>query len=505
MTVPAVALPRRARSALRGGPPVAAVGVAAAALLGLVVGSGRALAATALLVLVAAMVTGLQDWRRAVYGLLLFLPFSGIPYLLLYPSVRPALVLKDLVFVLPAYAGFLAGRGERGRVEPGVIPAVLLALFALLVAIQVFNPALPNRLVGLIGAKVWLFYVPCCLLAYHLVETRADLARLLGVMSVAAIVPALIGVAEAVLVYAGHPDLVYRWYGGAAESATQGFVQFNFVDGGSLRRIPSTFSFVAQYFGFAVSMVAVTYAWWRGFLARTRLAPVGAAIWLLLLLAGLLSGARAAFVFLPFLMAVAVLLEARGLRLPVGRLMVPSALLVGVTVVVLGAGAGTLLSHSFEVGFGELQKVFLDGFRNGIASTLTGLGTGIDTNAARYAFDQTTQFTGPGGTWYESWYVKAYVELGLAGLVLVVAILGQVLVAGLRRHAALVDPGLRAVSASLLGLLVFILLYGLKGQVVDLDPTNVYFWLVVGVLAKLPLLDRRERPAGGRPSAVGSG
>jgi hypothetical protein len=501
MTAPAIVLPRHARLVVRRDPLLAAITVAAAVVLGLIAGSGRMLVAATLVVLTGALAIGIHDWRRAVYGLLLYLPFSGVGYVLLYPNVRPALVLKDLLFVVPAYVGFLASRAGRRRVEPGALPIVLLAMFALLVAVQAFNPALPNRLVGLIGAKVWLLYVPCCLLAYHLVETKAALTRLLATISLVAVVPALVGLVEAVLVHTGHPDLVYRWYGDAAESATQGFVEFDFSGGGSLRRIPSTFSFVAQYFGFLICMIAVSYAWWRGVLARGRLAPAGAAVWLLLLVASFLSGARAAFVFVPFLVVLTVVLEARDLRLPIGRLALPSALLVGVTVTVLGVSMGTLLSHTVGVGVQEFQGVFVNGFRH-VGTTLAGLGTGTDTNGARYAFDQADQFTAVRGTWYESWYVKTYVELGLAGLVMVVAILGRLVVAGLRRHAALRDQGLRAVSASLLALLAWTLVYDLKGQFLDLDPSNVYFWLLIGVLAKLPRLDEPEHAETNPPPMV---
>ncbi|HVD14473.1 MAG TPA: hypothetical protein VNK73_08480 [Actinomycetota bacterium] len=509
MSVPAIALRGRGRSGARRDPVLAACAAAAAAFAGLMVGADRLFEAAGLAILAGALIAGVYDWRRTVYGLLVFLPFSGIPYILLYPNVRLALLMKDLVFVIPAYMGFVASRqAQRRRIAPGALPVVLLALFALLVVVQVFNPALPNRLVGLIGVKVWLFYVPLCLIGYHLVETMADLGRLLAVMSLAAVVPALVGLVEAVLVYSGHPDLVYRWYGGAAESATQGFVQFDFLGGGSLRRIPSTFSYTAQYFSFTVSMVAITYAWWRGALAKGRFAPAGAALWLLLLAASFLSGARAAFMFVPFLIALIAVLEARDLRVPVGQLVVmPSALLAG-TVVILGVSAGTLLSHTVKVGLEEFQVVFVDGLRHGVATTITGLGTGIDTNAARYAFDQTSQFTAVGGTWYESWYVKTHLELGLAGLALLLAILGQLVVAGLRRHAALRDRRLRAVSASLLALLIWNAVYGLKAQPVDLDPINVYFWLFIGVLARLPQLDAAEHPgpahSQGQPAEVAS-
>jgi hypothetical protein len=494
MSMPTIALPWQGFASGRRDPAIAACTAAAAAFTGLMVGADRLFEAAGLAILAGALLAGVADWRRAVYGLLVFLPFSGIPYILLYPNVRLALLIKDFVFVIPAYAGFMASRrAQRRRIPPGALPVVLLALFGLLVVVQVFNPALPNRLVGLIGVKVWLFYIPLSLIGYHLVESIADLGRLLAVMSLAAIVPALVGLVEAVLVYSGHPDLVYRWYGDAAEAATQGFAQLEF-QGGSLRRIPSTFSFVAQYFAFTVCMIAVTHAWWRGVLGRSRLAPVGAAVWLLLLLASLLSGARAAFLFIPFLVALIIVLEARGLRLPVGRLMMPSALLMGSAVVLLGTSATTLVGHAAKVGLAEFQEVFVDGFGHGFATTVAGLGTGMDTNGARYAFERPDQFKAVGGTWFESWYVKAYLELGWAGLILVLTILGYIVATALRRHGRLKDPSLRVISASLLALLVWNIIFGIKGQFIDMDPTNVYLWLFMGVLARLPELDTSRPP-----------
>jgi hypothetical protein len=488
----------RADSAFRREVLVAAGATVLAIVIGLMAGSGRVLVTAAMVAVIGALTMGIRSWRRAVYGLLIFLPVSGVPYVMLYPNVRPASLFKDVIFIIPAYVGFLAsGIGQRRRIEPGTFPSVPLLLFALLVFAQILNPSLPNRLVGLIGAKVWLFYLPLCALAYHLVDSRRDLSRLLATMSVVAIVPALVGLIEAALVYTGHPDIVYKWYGGAAESATQGFVQFDFLGGGSLRRIPSTFSYMAQYFSFTVSMIAVTYAWWRGVLAKARISPLGAAVWLMLLTAGFLSGARSAFLFIPFLVGLIVVLEARNLRLPLGRLVVPSALLVGVTVTILGAGAGTIVVHAVEVGRGEFQDVFVDGFRQGLATTLAGLGTGTDTNGARYAFDSADQFSTVATNFNESWYVKAYLELGLVGLVLIMMILGHLVVVGLRRHANLRDPMLRTISASLLAVLIWNTVYGIKGQFMDMDPTNVYFWLFVGVLAKLPQLDSPESTSSG--------
>src|SRR5205823_11764231 len=58
-------------------------------------------------------------------------------------------------------------------------------------------PILGNLRVGAIGAKVWLLYLPMYILGYALVETRHDLGRLLGLLSLSAVLPAVAGVVEA--------------------------------------------------------------------------------------------------------------------------------------------------------------------------------------------------------------------------------------------------------------------------------------------------------------------
>ncbi len=474
---------------------VAAVGVSL--LVGVAVGRGYALPVLGLAAFAAALLVGIVNWRWSVYGLLLYLPFSGIPVLAAYPHTAVPVLLKDFLFVIPAYVGFLVYVTNRGvRVPFAGAPLALFLMLAFLVAAQAFNPNLPSRLVGAIGIKVWLFYIPLYFLAYHFVRDRRDLFRLLGVMSVAAIIPAVIGIVEAVLIYAGHARSVYQLYGGAAQAATQNFAQFTFTSGGDLRRVPSTFSFVAQYYTFAISMVAVSYAWWRGALVGTRLDSFGRLVWLLMLVAAFLSGARGAFVFVPVLMLLIIVVEwlspgSRVRSLPLGRILalggvflVPAALFSG--------APGTIFGYTFQVGRQEFQSVFVDGFRQALALTWNGLGTGIDTNASRYAFSTPVQFQAVGGTWFESWYVKVVLELGIAGLVVVVLLLGVLVVRGVQAHRWLHDPRMRAISAALLAFLIWNLVYNVKGQYMDIDPIDVYFWLFAGLLARVATLDRDE-------------
>jgi hypothetical protein len=155
----------------------------------------------------------------------------------------------------------------------------------------------------------------------------------------------------------------------------------------------------------------------------------------------------------------------------------------------IGVAATAVIGSTLSTAASELESIFIEGFRLAVDTTWLGLGTGIDTNATRYAYPDAELFQGVGGTWYESWWVKVVLELGLPGLLVVCLLFGTILWRGLRQHRALRDPRLRAVSAALLAFLIWTLAYGLKGQYLDIDPINVYFWLFAGVLARIPLLD----------------
>ncbi|GAG01285.1 unnamed protein product, partial [marine sediment metagenome] len=241
----------------------------------------------------------LMNWRWGIYGLLLYLPFAGVPVLAMYPATRVPLLLKDFLFVIPAYVGFLASCTMRKKpiLFPGA-PVVLLVALAALVIIQLFNPVLHNRLVGLIGLKIWLFYVPLFFLGYHLLDSKKQLLHVLRLMIWVAVVPAAIGVIEAILISRGYADIVYSLYGPAAPAVTQRFMETVFLGGGFLRRVPSTFTFVTQYYAFTMSMTAVGYALWRAERVQGRRSVVISFAFGLIILAALLSGSRAPFIMI---------------------------------------------------------------------------------------------------------------------------------------------------------------------------------------------------------------
>jgi len=457
---------------------------------GTAVAAGYGLEALGVAVFGSAVALAIHNWRWAVVGLLLYMPFSGLPVIAMYPHTTVALLVKDFLFVLPAYLGFLAVCHSRGAsISFRGAPVVLLGMLALLVVGQAFNPDLPNHLVGAIGTKVWLLYVPLYFLGYHLVRDKEHLRQIFGLMSLAAVPALTLGIVEALLVNGGHAQLVYRFYGNAAAATTQNFAQFDFLGGGSIRRVSSTFSYGAQYYAFAVSMIVVSYGWLRLCTGR-RSAGIARFVWLLAIAAALTSGLRGAIVFVPILILLITLLERGRLPSAIGRLVAAAGVLLA-ALSVFHTPAGVLASNVVHLGRQEFSDVFVHGFGHAFHLTILGLGTGADTGASRYALGHPSEFTGIGGTWYESWYVKAALELGIVGLILVALTLGAIFIGGRRAHRRLRDSALRGVSAALLAFVVWNFLYAIKSQYLDIDPMNVYFWLFAGIVTRLPSLERQ--------------
>lgn len=481
--------------------PVAIVAITVAA--GVLAGAGLGMAALLVALAGVAMVAGISDWKRSFYGLILYLPFAGLPVIALYPATGPPNLIKDVVFVIPAYLGFLAYmQSSRRPIAYAGAPVIAIVLLSTLVVLQAFNPSLPNTLVGLIGVKIWLLYIPMLFLGYHAIASKDELYKLLRWMSYAAVIPAAIGIFEAVLIYGGQAGRVFSWYGDAAAAVTQGeaFLQVDAAGTTYLRRVPSLFSSVTQYANFLTAMTAITYAWWRTDARRSFRRPLGATIWITVVLAAFLSGSRGAFFYVPLLVVAMLLLE-RGLRdFPLARLAAP-ALLVAAAAAIIGTSALPILSHAREVGSTEVGFVIVDGFKKSVETTWFGLGTGVDTIASRYAVSEDDLFQVVGGTWQESWYVKAVLELGIVSLFLIALLFGRLIRDGLRRHKAIRDPQLKVVSAAILAFLMVYVLAAFRSQSLDVDPVNVYFWLFAGVLAKIAVLDRAA--AGDEPDVAG--
>lgn len=430
----------------------------------------------------------LLRWQRGFYGLLVYLPFAGVVTLSLYPwnglpILHPALY-KDWLFVFPTYLGFLAAVVLRRERSPRLerLPTALLIALSLLVLAHMANPGVPNALTGLIGAKVWLFYLPLYVLTFRLVASRRDLVLLLRLLVVLAVFPCAVGVAEYVLAqFVGYPALVDAIYGATAVPATQELTYFE-VGGGLIARIPSTFTFATQYFGFTLAMLVPCYLAGRADpSARWRRAARWA--FALVVVASFLSGARAAFLFVPLLVALMYGLDRGFFGVMRAGFYVAGMLLGALAIASIATGA--LLRHVAELFRIYAQDTAYGGLVQAITSVPLGAGTGTNTGPARYAFERPEFFIA-----IQNYYAKAAYELGIPGLLLIWGLFAALIVLGFRNRRRLQDPALRACAAGLLAFVITMALNCFKGWLIDLDPVNVYFWVFAGLLAKLPYLER---------------
>ena len=200
-------------------------------------------------------------WRAGFDGLCFLLPFTGLPVLLLPSPV--GVLFKDLVLIIPTYIGFLLWlRLQNNKPLSGVPPAIIIAMVGLtaLVLVQLTNPAIPTTLVGLIGTKVWLFYLPIYFAAYAYCNTELTVFRIGRILVALSYIPSAIGVCEfAFSLLIGYEQTMSMIYGTHAKAFTQQFSQFQPDSGMWLVRIPSTFPFATQYFNFIMGMIPVAF------------------------------------------------------------------------------------------------------------------------------------------------------------------------------------------------------------------------------------------------------
>jgi len=110
---------------------------------------------------------------------------------------------KDFLVASVYLSFFLAYRRSQVQLfrPPFRVPLLLFVWFGVL---QVFNPASTSFFFGLLGLKLYFYYVPLLLIGYALIESEADLQRFFPFFMVLTLIVAGLGIAQAIL---GHTFL----------------------------------------------------------------------------------------------------------------------------------------------------------------------------------------------------------------------------------------------------------------------------------------------------------
>jgi hypothetical protein len=137
-----------------------------------------------------------RDWRSGLYCFLVWLMFEDL--FRKYLGNATALFFgKDVLLGLVYISFFLAFRDRKERLfRPGFLSPLMV--FAWLAAAEIFNPNSPSVLYGLLGFKLYFYYVPLLFLGYAFIRNEEDVRKFLVVNGLLAAVISILGITQAI-------------------------------------------------------------------------------------------------------------------------------------------------------------------------------------------------------------------------------------------------------------------------------------------------------------------
>lgn len=142
----------------------------------------------------------LRSWRNGVYFLIAWLLFEDFVRKFLGNNMA-IYFAKDILTAVVYLSFFLAYRRRDKGLEiirpPFLAPLLVLVWFG---ALQIFNPGSTTIFFGLMGMKLYFYYVPLFLIGYSLINSETDLRKffyfnlgLMGVIAILGIVQSVVG------------------------------------------------------------------------------------------------------------------------------------------------------------------------------------------------------------------------------------------------------------------------------------------------------------------------
>jgi hypothetical protein len=150
----------------------------------------------------AVVIAILNDWRRGLYFFLAWLLYEDLARK--YLGNNMAIYFAKDFLLLMVYISFFVAYRRKEAISfrpPFLVPLLLFLWFGI---IQIFNPASTNIVYGLLGSKLFFYYIPLMFVGYALINSEADLRRFFFVNLIFAAVIVSLGIVQAIL---GHTFL----------------------------------------------------------------------------------------------------------------------------------------------------------------------------------------------------------------------------------------------------------------------------------------------------------
>ena len=438
--------------------------------------------------------------RQALWAFLIYMPFSGsVTYLL---GNSPLLQLAKDGFYIPAVFGVI--QYCRREQLPILVPKQLVAPVGILLVLslatllvvngeQQFSAAPGDHpiLVGVLGLKVLLGYVPLVICAYYLLRDRTDLLYLMRLTVVIILVCCGLAFIQFLLLKTGRCSGTRFAEGAALYKASLNARCF--VGGAVLYtpalgqiRLPGTFVAPWQWGWFLISSSFLAFA--TAFSdPQIRWRTAGLVSLASVFIMAVLSGQRIALILVPVVFVILLVLTGQVINF---RRFIPGAVILGLLLGVAALKNPDILQQRIE----SLQSRWVaspphmfiseqfawamrdqDGF--------LGNGLGRATNAARNLGETVL---------VEAYYPKLFYEVGLLGTLAFLVLVTMLTYLTFKAYRSVRDRNLRSYGAALWVFVLFIS-YNTYYYPLDVDPVAVYYWFFAGIILKLPEIARLER------------
>jgi hypothetical protein len=458
----------------------------------------------------AALLLILRSWRMGFYIFFVWIAFED--FVRKYMGNGLAFFFgKDVLLAAVYLSFFIAVRRKREKVlRPPFM--IFFVLFFWLGVLELFNSNSPHILYGLLGMKVYFFYVPLLFVGYSLIRSDEDLRRFLLVNAILAAIVAGVGIVQSIL---GNSFLNPATL--APELQELGDLHKSTPLSGQIFNLPdSVFVSAGRYSQFlVVAFVLMLGAAGYLLMSTNRSRKLVFMVTGALGVAALLCGNRGAFVYC---VAAAILLpigflwgapwrQGEGYRVSkaIRRSAIAAAASVTLLILLYPKEAGARLdyyvetmapsSSAYQVSFRAWDypiQGLVQSFQQG--SWVLGHGIGTTTLGRQYVAKFLHETPPPIGV--EEGYGQLILQMGILGPLLWLLWTGALVLFSWRVVRSLRGTRFFPLALAIL-FFAFVLLFpwtyaSLSGY--EDYTINIYLWLLVGILFRLPELALAPRP-----------
>ena len=403
--------------------------------------------------------------QRGLLGLAALIPFDGL--LLLVPRLPPlAAGWKEALVLATLVATFLAPpstRAPSGRPLPGWAPAV-----GGMLVLGVISALAVGGLQAAWGLKIAFFFLLVAVVVWRCPLDARERDVLVTTLMVTGFVTAVYGLAQQVLGTDGLNALGYEY--NSTIRTTRGFLR-------SFSSFDNPFAFA--YFLMLVLLVGLPHALARSDRRRSRLFLLALPVFILALASTFVRGA-----WIGLVVGVAYLGWTRFHRLLLGLPLVVVALLLlpsGISSAALSSSSGEQRVAGWRANLSEVTRHPLGlGLGSSNAAAEKVAGTGVDREGVYHPDNE---------------YYRAVYELGVLGLWFTVLLCASAFFSA-RAGAGSSDSESGVFALAVSSTVLAAAAASLVATYFDTFPNNVYFWLLLGMVAT-DGLPRHDRAPGG--------